>query len=244
MFIIKLKTEYSHLIYPTLLTVAEVFGLLSVILVGLLFVENGFYPTYNWITNPFSYHPLMMTIGLLFCYGNAIVLYRTFKGTSKSIIKIVHASLLIISLAFAATGFAAIIRTKNVILKAPHFMSFHSWLGLATIICFVLQWIMGFVTFLAPQLNLVFRMAYLPSHRLWGKIIFLSAVAAVLTGLSEYGYGSSFFTPNDRERSRRLILNFFGVCTSLFSLIVIYLLSNPDYQRQPGGTVERHEQKL
>jgi hypothetical protein len=39
----------------------------------------------------------------------------------------------------------------------------------------------------------------------------------------------------DPQRKRRLILNFFGVFTSLFSLIVIYLLSNPDYQRPPDN---------
>jgi len=174
-----------------------------------------------------------------------LFLYRTFKQTRKNVVKILHALLLIISLAFAAIGFTAIIRSK-IAGNRPHFMTYHSWIGLTTITLFVFQWIMGFVSFLVPQLSLNFRKGYMPSfsHRLWGKIIFLSAVAAVLTGLSEYGYGSSFFTPNDRERSRRLILNFFGVCTSLFSLIVIYLLSNPDYQRQPGGTVERHEQKL
>ncbi len=77
------------------------------------------------------------------------------------------------------------------------------------------------------------------SHRLWGKIIFLSAVVTILTGLSEYGMTSSFFTADDKERSRRLIMNFFGVFTSLFTLIVIYLLSNPDYQRPADTTLDR-----
>jgi ABC-type transport system involved in multi-copper enzyme maturation permease subunit len=75
------------------------------------------------------------------------------------------------------------------------------------------------------------------SHRLWGKIIFLSAVATILMGLSEYGMTTSFFTPNDTQRSRRLIMNFFALFASLFTLIIIYLLSNPDYQRPPEGTV-------
>jgi hypothetical protein len=44
---------------------------------------------------------------------------------------------------------------------------------------------------------------------------------------------TSFFTDGDVQRTRRLIMNFFGVFTSLFTLIIIYLLSNPDYQRPP-----------
>ncbi|CAF1548696.1 unnamed protein product, partial [Rotaria sordida] len=77
------------------------------------------------------------------------------------------------------------------------------------------------------------------SHRLWGKIIFLSSVASILTGLSEHGMTSSFFTMNDIQQSRRLIIIFFGIFTSLFSFIVIYLLSNSDYQRPPDQTDEK-----
>lgn len=69
------------------------------------------------------------------------------------------------------------------------------------------------------------------SHRFWGKTIFLCAIISILTGLSEHGMRTSFFTPNDEQQSRRLILNFFAVFTSLFALIIIYLVSNPDYQR-------------
>ncbi|CAF0790740.1 unnamed protein product [Adineta steineri] len=230
------------LAYPTLLTVCEILGLFSIFLSGLLF-DKKLYASkyvYSWDTNPFSFHPLMMTLGLLFCYGNAILLYRTFKSTPKPIVKILHASLLILSLIFAGIGLAAVIRGKY-LGKRPHFQSFHSWLGLTTVALFVLQWICGFVSFLVPQLSLNIRQAYMPSHRLWGKIIFLSATVAILTGLSEHGYGSSFFTAGDAERKRRLILNFFGVFTSLFSLFVIYLLSNPEYRRLPDEDVVTNE---
>ncbi len=147
--------------YRILLILGEIFGFLSIILVGLFFPKNGFYATYNWDKNPFSYHPLMMTIGLLFCYGNAIIVYRTFKQIPKSAVKLFHACLLIISLSFAAIGLAAIIRSKNVG-KRPHFMTYHSWIGLTTIILFTLQWICGFVSFLVPKLSLEFRQTYIP----------------------------------------------------------------------------------
>jgi cytochrome b-561 len=147
--------------YPILISIAELFGLISLILVGLFFPENGFYPTYNWTTNPFSYHPLMMTIGLLFCYGNAIILYRTFKQTPKYGVKVLHASFLIISFVFAAIGLAAIVRSKN-LGNRPHFMTYHSWMGLITLCLFGLQWILGFVSFLIPRLSLDFRKAYMP----------------------------------------------------------------------------------
>ncbi|CAF3225598.1 unnamed protein product [Rotaria sp. Silwood2] len=218
--------------YPILLFLGEIFGLLSVILVGLLFDRRVSSNVYDWTTNPFSYHPVMMTIGLLFCYGNAILLYRTFKQTSKLMMKIFHACFLIISLTLSIFGLAAIIQSK-IISNRPHFMTFHSWIGIATIGLFAFQWICGFISYLFPKLSLDIRKGYMPTHRLWGKIIFLSSVVAILTGLSEHGMTSSFFTMNDIQQPRRLIMNLFGVFASLFSLIVIYLLSNSDYQRPP-----------
>jgi len=153
--------RYSNSSYPILLTFAEVFGLLSVILVGLLFDRTVSSSTYNWKTNPFSFHPLFMTIGLLFCYGNAIILYRTLTETRKYTVKILHALLSLLSLIFAAIGLAAIIRQKN-LLNNSHFMTYHSWIGLTTIILFVFQWIFGFVSFLFPKLSLDIRQAYMP----------------------------------------------------------------------------------
>jgi cytochrome b-561 len=148
--------------YPILLILVEIFGLLSVIFAGLLFDYNFFTgkDAYNWEKNPFTYHPLLMTIGLLFCYGNAILLYRTFRDTSKFVVKVFHAILLVGSLAFGAAGLAAIIRSKN-LRNASHFMTYHSWIGLTTIILFVFQWIVGFVCFLFPQLSLDIRRNYM-----------------------------------------------------------------------------------
>ncbi|UJR17110.1 hypothetical protein I4U23_004006 [Adineta vaga] len=119
--------------YPKLLLFGEIFGLLSVIAVGFLFNENVSANTYNWQKNPFSYHPLMMTLGLMFCYGNAILLYRTFRKSPKLIVKICHALFLLISFACGAVGFTAIFRSKQ-LGQRPHFMTFHSWLGLATLV--------------------------------------------------------------------------------------------------------------
>ncbi|CAF0735781.1 unnamed protein product [Adineta steineri] len=229
----------TELTYRILLIICEIFGIISVILVSLFFAQ-GLYSNYyyDWDANPFSYHPVMMTTGLVFCFGNAILLYRTLKSTRKLIVKILHASFLIISLTFALVGLVAVIRYK-MSRSSIHFVSFHSWLGLTTLILFFFQWIFGFVTFLFPKLSLKIRSAYMPTHRLWGRIIFVLAVVTVIAGLSEHGYGSSFFTTNDVEQKRRLIINFCGVFTALFGILVIYLVSTSDYQRPPDENVDK-----
>ncbi|CAF1187046.1 unnamed protein product [Rotaria sordida] len=239
MFAILGRNSQSN--YPILLGLGEFFGALSVLFVGLFFDKHVYSSTYNWKTDPFTFHPLMMTTGLLFCYGNAILLYRTFRQTPKLTVKILHALFLILSLIFGAVGFTAIVRAK-ILDNESHFISFHSWLGLLTLILFVLQWICGFISFLFPKLSLDTRTKYMPTHRFWGKIIFLSAVITILAGLSELGTFSSFFVKDDAERKRRLIMNFFGVFTLLFSLIVIYLLTNPDYQRPPDEDTDQRIQ--
>ncbi|CAF1673291.1 unnamed protein product, partial [Adineta ricciae] len=133
--------------YPIFLILAEIFGLLSVILVGLLFDGRIYTDTYNWPKNPFTYHPLMMTLGLVFCYGNAILIYRTFRTTPKLFVKVGHALFLILSLVLGIFGFIAIIRSKN-LGKRSHFMTYHSWLGLTTLILFVFSMDLWFCLFL------------------------------------------------------------------------------------------------
>ena len=147
--------------YYILFAAAELLALLSVILVGILFGDKINPGGYNWKTTPFSYHPLMMTLGLLFFYANGILLYRTLAQTKKLIVKLLHALFLILAFVFGLVGLAAIIESKNQA-KRSHFMSFHAWLGILTLSFFFFQWIGGFVAFLVPQLSLQVRQRYMP----------------------------------------------------------------------------------
>jgi hypothetical protein len=69
------------------------------------------------------------------------------------------------------------------------------------------------------------------SHRLWGKTIFLFSLATILAGISEVGASFAFFVDKDAKRSPRLMIIFFGLLSSGFSFIVIYLLGESDFQR-------------
>ncbi|CAF3372004.1 unnamed protein product [Rotaria socialis] len=218
--------------YNPLWVFAQLLGLLALILIGILFDKKHTAGGYNWKTSPFNYHPLMMTIGLLFCYGNAILSYRTLTRVPKFTVKLVHACLLVLSLIFALVGLTAIIRVKNES-KPPssHFMSLHAWMGLITIILFVFQWIFGFCCFLFPTLSLEIRQLYMPSHRLWGKTIFSMALITILMGITEAGAFEAFFVGQDANRSVRLMMIFFGLFTAGFGFIVNYLLEKNDFQR-------------
>ena len=149
--------------YNHLLIFAQLIGASAVVLIGILFNKKYSPNGYDWKTSPFNFHPLMMTIGLFFCYGNAILSYRTLIQVPKFPVKVIHASLLALSLIFAAVGLTAVIRAKNEDASPnPHFMSLHAWMGLITIILFVFQWVMGFVCFLFPTLSIEIRQQYMP----------------------------------------------------------------------------------
>lgn len=122
----------------------------------------------SWSSTPeiqFNWHPLLMTIGMIYLYGNckallemvlngkwflrectffsdhiAILVYRGVRFARKRSLKLSHASI------FGAIMFLVVIASWAVydshVLKTPpipNLYSLHSWIGLIAIILFVLQ---------------------------------------------------------------------------------------------------------
>lgn len=70
----------------------------------------------------------------------------------------------------------------------PNLYSLHSWIGLAAMILFGLQWIGGFFSFLYPLISAPQREAIMPLHIYFGLTGYILAVAAALLGLSEKAF--------------------------------------------------------
>lgn len=91
------------------------------------------------------------------------MVYRVLRDVNKLVVKIIHATLLLLSLILSSVGLKAVFDSHN---KAkppkPNLNSLHSWLGLTTVVLFGLQWVCGFVTFLFPKLTRGIREAYMP----------------------------------------------------------------------------------
>ena len=93
----------------------------------------------------------------------ALLVYRFFTGMKKIPVKILHASLLGLSLICSSIGLKAVFDSHNhAVPPEKNLQTFHSWLGLTAVILFGCQWICGFVSFLFPQLSDRIRRAYMP----------------------------------------------------------------------------------
>mmetsp|Transcript_3004 Transcript_3004/g.4862 ORF Transcript_3004/g.4862 Transcript_3004/m.4862 type:complete len:261 (-) Transcript_3004:119-901(-) len=140
---------------------------------------------YSWATGNtgvFSWHPTLMVFGMVFCYAEAVIAWRTFSFLSRPMRKVAHVVLHTLALVCVVIGLRAVFRFHNEAAKPiPNLYSFHSWLGLLTAILFFAQYLVGFWAFLFPKAADETRAALVPLHARAGLLIFIVCVAATVT---------------------------------------------------------------
>jgi len=195
--------------------------------------DNG----YSWATgNPavFSWHPTLMTMGMLVCFSNAAISYRSFSALSRPSRKLLHGTLNFLAWVFLVIGLRAVFRFHDEKLgpdgqPAPikNMYSLHSWLGLSTAVVFSAQFLIGFVSFAYPKLGAEQRTALVPKHALAGSLILVCLVAStVSTGVLEKMTFGGDCNKNGELTTKCVVANLFGmfsvaliVCTAC---IVLY----------------------
>ncbi|KAI3388589.1 hypothetical protein SNEBB_003802 [Seison nebaliae] len=214
-------------IFSILVVIAEVFGSLAIVLVSFwIWKYRGGLAGRSDLTREFNYHPLFMTIGLIFFYGNSILLFRVFRNMKKTHIKIIHATLHMAAFIFSIVGLVAVFDTHN--LKEPpipNMYTLHSWIGMTTIILFTLQWMSGFVAFLFPKLSDTLRTALMPKHRFWGVAIFILSCLSALLGIMEKVTFISASIKYNEMSGEGVLINIYGMCIVFFGLIVSYVVT-------------------
>nr|XP_016472189.1 PREDICTED: probable ascorbate-specific transmembrane electron transporter 1 isoform X2 [Nicotiana tabacum] len=121
-------TLFAHLLFIAITTL---------MLVWLLHFREGLDFTSTNKPKIFNIHPLLMVIGFLLLAGEAIMAYTTVPTSSKKH-KLYHMILHFIALVAAVIGLYAVFKYHNES-GIPHMYTFHSWIGLSTIILFALQ---------------------------------------------------------------------------------------------------------
>jgi len=182
----------------------------------------------------FNFHPIFMTIGMVFLYGNSILVYRGFRYGRKKSLKITHATIHALAFFFTVYGLIAAFDSHNYA-KIPiaNLYSLHSWIGLLAVIIFAGQYVAGFTFYLFPMLKEPYRVFYMPIHIFFGLFGFVLAVAATLMGLSE----KAFFAMPGGEYSdmpnQGLIVNSIGLLVTVYGTLVVYMVTEKSYKREP-----------
>lgn len=186
-----------------------------------------------------------MTIGLVFLYAEAILVYRVFAKYPKRIVKIMHGVIQAVSLLFALIALKAVLDSHNLNPKGPipNFYSMHSWLGLLTIGLFVLQLLAGFSIFGWPGGTDAFKKFYMESHRFFGVGIFCLACATALTGIVEKTL-FSIKAEYAKLPAEAYVINFFGLSIVVFAALVVFIATKSDWKRPSEEALPEHESLL
>ncbi|KYN32172.1 Cytochrome b561 [Trachymyrmex septentrionalis] len=214
-----------------LLTLTEGCGALLIILMA---VWTGYYRQgFSWRSNPkleFNWHPLLMTIGLVFLYANAMLLYRTQRNVRKRRLKLTHAGMMLFIILLVVIALVAVFDSHNLApTPIPNMYSLHSWVGLTTVILFCCQWVAGCVSFLYPGLQTPLRVSYMPLHVFFGIAAFVGAIASCLLGLNEKAFLA--LPEYSAFVSEGILINFIGLLLVLFGGLSVYLVTQERYRR-------------
>lgn len=211
-------------------------GLSSLIVVQMLVWIFHYRGGFAWQDVPalqFNWHPLLMVISLIILYGHGILVYRLLRNERKRRLKLLHAAIMISALLLASIGLKAVFDSHNLAIDGPYpnLYTLHSWLGLATVIFFALQWLFGFVSFLFPGIRHSLRSAYMPLHIYGGLLIFGMATATALMGFLE----KALFTKEsyDPLTPQGILMNSTGLTVAALSMVIFYITTRWQYKRMP-----------
>ncbi|XP_068141794.1 plasma membrane ascorbate-dependent reductase CYBRD1 isoform X1 [Drosophila tropicalis] len=219
--------------FKVLYVLTQLCGLTMIVLVGTWIGQH--FGGLGGTANPsleFNWHPLFMTIGFIYLYGNSILIYRGFRTTRKKTLKLTHASIHMGAFILTVIALKTVFDSHNLAKPTPipNMYSLHSWLGLSAVIIFSLQYVAGFVAYLAPGIRENYKIAMMPFHIYFGLFGFVLAIASALMGLTEKAI---FAIPTySALPAAGVLANIIGVLYVIFGGLVVYLATEPAYKRK------------
>ncbi|XP_070837187.1 transmembrane ascorbate-dependent reductase CYB561 [Chaetodon trifascialis] len=222
--------------FAWLVGASQALGLASVVLTGVWMghYRGGF--AWDGSTLEFNVHPLCMVLGLVFLQGDAILVYRVFRNEAKRNVKLLHGIIHLLALIASIVGIVAVFDNHNVS-NTPHMYSLHSWCGMATLVLFCIQWVMGLLFFLFPVASSRIRALYLPVHVFCGLALLIMSIGVSLLGITEKLLFSiaSTYSKFDPEG---VLANILGILLVCFGVLLGYLITKEEYRRPPNPEEE------
>ncbi|KTG36727.1 hypothetical protein cypCar_00022748 [Cyprinus carpio] len=204
---------------------SQVLGVACVVITGVWM--GHYHGGYAWdgSTQEFNVHPLCMVLGLVFLYGDAVLVYRVFRNETKRSVKILHALLHMMALII------------SIVAKIPHMYSLHSWCGMLTFVLFFIQWLLGLGFFLFPWASARLRSWYLPLHIFFGLLLLAMSVGSCLLGITEKLLFNIMETYS-RFTGEGVLANILGLLLVCFGVVVGYVVTREDFRRPPNPEEE------
>jgi|ERR1712156_66848 len=175
----------------------------------------------------FNWHPILMTISLIFLYGNGALIYRVIPPRNESHklkLKLGHAGTMLLAFILMVIGLQAAFDSHNLAKPPkPNMYTLHSWVGLFAAVLFGCQWTLGFLAFLFPKFSGDIRAMLLPLHQYFGSSILVLAAAAALMGHLEKAIWSN--KGYSLKNPEAVLVNVTGLLIILFVMGVTFLLS-------------------
>ncbi|KAL7826555.1 hypothetical protein AOLI_G00317640 [Acnodon oligacanthus] len=221
---------------PWYVAASQVLGVTCVVITGVWM--GHYYGGYAWdgSSQQFNVHPLCMVLGLVFLYGDGVLVYRVFRNESKRSVKILHALLHMMALIISIVGLVAVFDYHNSA-NIPNMYSLHSWCGMLTFVLFFLQWLLGLAFFLFPWASTLLRSWYMPLHIFFGLVLLAMAVGSSLMGITEKLLFSSQ-SSSSKLAPEAALANVLGLLLVCFVILVGYVVSREEFRRPPNPEEE------
>uniref|UniRef100_A0A1A8EAD8 Transmembrane ascorbate-dependent reductase CYB561 n=2 Tax=Nothobranchius TaxID=28779 RepID=A0A1A8EAD8_NOTKA len=231
-----LSPRHGGSMFVGLVGASQVLGLLSVVLTGVWMghYQGGF--AWDGSAQEFNLHPLCMVLGLVFLQGDAILVYRVFRNEAKRNVKLLHGIIHLLALIISIVGVVAVFDFHRAN-QIPDVYSLHSWLGLATLVLFCLQWVMGLMFFLFPVASSWVRAMYLPVHVFCGLALLVMAISTSLLGISEKLLFSIMSTYS-QFAPEGVLANTLGILLVFYGGLLCHLVTREEYKRPPNPEEE------
>ncbi|XP_026883364.1 cytochrome b reductase 1 isoform X2 [Electrophorus electricus] len=144
--------------------------------------------------------------------------------------KLIHAGLNMLAFVLAAVSLVAVFDFHNA-QNIPNMYSLHSWVGLAAIILYSLQVVLGVSVYLLPVSPVYLRAALMPIHVYSGLFIFGCVIATALMGITE----KLLFALKDPKYKdsppEAMFVNILGVLIAVFGGLILWIATRPSWRR-------------
>uniref|UniRef100_A0A7I4Z021 Cytochrome b561 domain-containing protein n=1 Tax=Haemonchus contortus TaxID=6289 RepID=A0A7I4Z021_HAECO len=237
-----LPEDLSKFLFKLLFGISQASGALMIILATIwmdLYDYNGI-----WTGLSFRYHPVLMAFAI-YLMGNSIMMFRILRAQKKWIATVAHVIVHSCAIFVMCLGAFVVWNTYTSIDEATasatpsnkppgpqpflRYYSFHTWLGLATISLYIVQYIGGIMINRHPNTDI--RRTLKSFHQLSGLVLFGTTILTASFGTSQQASWKSICSSNG-ETGQHILSNVFAISFITFSGSVFLLVCNPRWRRE------------